>query len=213
MKKIIAVAIAAFTMVASTFALDFSVGAKAIVGTNFGANEDISEELAGRTANKDTAYDFGGSVYANFALLGSLGVQGEINVINSSITFKDGIDTADYSSLNLDIPVMLWLNLDLWKLTVGFGVGVNFNSELAQFSDAKNLTKDSFTVGLAAGADVKFFVTNHVGIVASARFICEFERKDVPITIAGYDTGAGYPTIAYPRRSLYGGLGVEWKFF
>lgn len=216
MKKIISVFVVALSLVAYSFALDFSIGGKAILGTNFAADEDLKDSLTGKFANKDTTYDFGGGVYANFALLGSLGVQAEVNVINSSIKFHElnTPETSEYSSLNLDIPVMVWLNLDLWKLTFGFGAGVNFNSEIAEFSAAKNLTKDSFTMGFAAGADVKFFITNNLGIVASARFVCEFEKKEVPVTIDGFgDTGLNYPTVEFPRRTLYGGLGVEWKFF
>ena len=38
-------------------------------------------------------------------------------------------------------------------------------------------------------------------------------EKEVPVTVNGYDTGHQYPTIEFSRRSLYGGLGIEWKFF
>ena len=68
-----------------------------------------------------------------------------------------------------------------------------------------------------AGVDTKFYLTDHLGLVASARYIMDINKKDVPVTIAAgnteVNTGVTYPTIEYGRRFLYGGLGVEFKFF
>ncbi len=212
MKKIIALAIAAVTLISSTFALDFSLGGKAVLGTNLASDDTLTGTIT--SLSKDSAFDFGGNVYANFALLGGLGVQGEANIINSSITFATGdAKTEKYSTLQLDIPLMVWLNLDLWRFTLGFGAGPNFGITLTDLSELKSATKESFKIGLVAGADLKFYFTKHLGLVTSVRYIMDFKKDERAIEISGYDTGATYPTVEYTRRSLYGGIGLEFKLF
>lgn len=212
MKKIIALAIAAVTLISSTFALDFSLGGKAVLGTNLASDDTLTGTIT--SLSKDSAFDFGGNIYANFALLGGLGVQGEANIINSSITFATGdAKTEKYSTLQLDIPLMVWLNLDLWRFTLGFGAGPNFGITLTDLSELKSATKESFKIGLVAGADLKFYFTKHLGLVTSVRYIMDFKKDERAIEISGYDTGATYPTVEYTRRSLYGGIGLEFKLF
>ena len=41
----------------------------------------------------------------------------------------------------------------------------------------------------------------------------DFQKNEVPIIVGEIDTGKSYPTVEYTRKSLYGGLGLEWKFF
>ena len=184
------------------------------------------------TLFRDSNFEFGAAAYLNFALFGGLGVQIEPTLIKSNVSFSGTTMTRnqDYEVMTLDIPVMVWLNLDLWKLTIGFGGGVDFSMELnkdAKFADvasdvaarAQAASQDMSTTSFAwiVGADVKFYLTKHLGLVASARYIMDINKKDVPVTVnvAGYeaDTGMTYPTIEYGRRFLYGGLGVEFKFF
>ena len=209
MKKIIALAIVAISMVSASFALDFSIGARGIAGMNL----DPAESVNNAKVEKDAVYDFGFGVNANFALLGSLGVQGEANFITSKGKFtENGVDANDYATILMDMPVMLWLNLDLWKFTLGFGAGPNFSATLNEYSEIKAMS-DRFKVGICAGVDGKFYLTNHLGLVASIRYIMDFQKTEVPIIIEGYDTGTGYPSVEYTRKSLYGGLGLEWKFF
>lgn len=211
MKKIIALAVAAITLVSSTFALDFSLGGRAILGTNIAAESSIKETVTG--LKPDSSFDFGGGIYANFALLGGLGVQAEANIINSTVSFNDGnLQNTKTQTLQLDVPLMVWLNLDLWKFTFGFGAGANFGTTLVALDDVTTLSKDSFKIGLAAGADVKFYLTKHLGIVASGRYIMDFKKDERPIEVAGYEAGS-YPTIEYTRRSLYATLGLEFKLF
>ena len=209
MKKIIALAIVAISMVSASFALDFSIGARGIAGMNL----DPAESVNNAKVEKDAVYDFGFGVNANFALLGSLGLQGEANFITSKGKFDDLTKnkTAEYDTILMDMPVMLWLNLDLWKFTLGFGAGPNFSATLNEYSEIKAMS-DRFKVGICAGVDGKFYLTNHLGLVASIRYIMDFQKTSVPIEVQGQEV-ASYPSVEYTRKSLYGGLGLEWKFF
>lgn len=209
MKKIIALAIVAISMVSASFALDFSIGARGIAGMNL----DPADSVNNAKVEKDAVYDFGFGVNANFALLGSLGLQGEANFITSKGKFDDltNSKTVEYDTILMDMPVMLWLNLDLWKFTLGFGAGPNFSATLNEYSEIEAMS-DMFKVGICAGVDGKFYLTNHLGLVASIRYIMDFQKTSVPIVIEGYEAGS-YPSVEYTRKSLYGGLGLEWKFF
>ena len=209
MKKIIALAIVAVSMVSASFALDFSIGARGIAGMNL----DPADSVNNAKVEKDAVYDFGFGVNANFALLGSLGLQGEANFITSKGKFDDlnNSKTVEYDTILMDMPVMLWLNLDLWKFTLGFGAGPNFSATLNEYSEIEAMS-DRFKVGICAGVDGKFYLTNHLGLVASIRYIMDFQKTSVPIEVEGYNVGE-YPSVEYTRKSLYGGLGLEWKFF
>lgn len=209
MKKIIALAIVAISMVSASFALDFSIGARGIAGMNL----DPADSVNNAKVEKDAVYDFGFGVNANFALLGSLGLQGEANFITSKGKFDDltNSKTVEYDTILMDMPVMLWLNLDLWKFTLGFGAGPNFSATLNEYSEIEAMS-DRFKVGICAGVDGKFYLTNHLGLVASIRYIMDFQKTSVPIEVQGVSVGE-YPSVEYTRKSLYGGLGLEWKFF
>ena len=212
MKKIIAMACTAILLLTAAFALDFEVGVRGILGRNLdgGSFEDNLN-----SAKQDKTFDFGFGAYANFALFGGLGIQAEANYVNSSITFvNNNADEVKYAMHIMDLSPMVWLNLDLWRLTIGFGAGPNFEIPLASVSDIKDAKKQDFTVGLITGADVKFYFTKHLGVVLSGRFICDFNQKEVPIEVNGYAVpGASYPTYEFARRTLYGGLGMEFKLF
>ena len=209
MKKIIAMAVAAVMMVSAASALDLEFGARAILGRNLDSGT-FKENMA--AAKQDKTYDFGFGVYGNFALFGGLGIQAEANYVKSSITFaKEGKEEVQYDMHTLDLSPMLWLNLDLWKFTLGFGVGPNFEIPLASLGDIKNAKKQDFTVGLIAGADFKFYFTDHLGLVLSGRYVTDWQTKDVPIEVNGYNSGATYPSYEFTRKSIYGGLGLEWK--
>ncbi len=212
MKKIIAMACTAILLLTAAFALDFEVGVRGILGRNLdgGSFEDNLN-----SAKQDKTFDFGFGAYANFALFGGLGIQAEANYVNSSITFvNNNADEVKYAMHIMDLSPMVWLNLDLWRLTIGFGAGPNFEIPLASVSDIKDAKKQDFTVGLITGADVKFYFTKHLGVVLSGRFICDFNQKEVPIEVNGYTVpGASYPTYEFARRTLYGGLGMEFKLF
>lgn len=239
MKKIIALAIIAVSMVSASFALDLEVGAKLIGGQNVAEGSTATETV--KAINQDSHFQYGGAAYLNFALFGGLGLQLEPTIIKGSVSFdttqaaSDGTVNAykaDYDALSLDVPLMVWLNLDLWKLTIGFGGGVDFSMDLNRnesylkqiAGEAQNQKNKAASEGLAkmsfawiAGVDTKFYLTDHLGLVASARYIMDIKKKEVPVTVSAgkteVNTGVSYPTIEYGRRFLYGGLGVEFKFF
>ena len=187
-KKIIAMVVAAACFVSATFALDFEIGARAILGRNL---DDGSFKDNVAAAKQDKTYDFGGGAYVNFALFGGLGIQAEANYVKSSIDFnakKDGSQSEFvYDMHTLDLAPMVWLNLDLWKFTLGFGAGPNFSIPLASIGDITKSTKQDFTVGLICGADFKFYFTDHLGVVLSGRYVTDWTKKTVELY--GVDTG------------------------
>ncbi|MBO4859584.1 MAG: outer membrane beta-barrel protein [Treponema sp.] len=238
MKKIIALAIIAVSIVSASFALEFEVGAKLIGGQNVADGSTAADTVKG--LNAESKFQFGGAAYMNFALFGGLGLQLEPTIIKGVVSFETEqmqnntitANTSDYDALTLDVPLMVWLNLDLWKLTIGFGGGVDFSmdlnrneSYLKQISnEAQRQQAAAVSDGLAkmsfawiAGVDTKFYLTDHLGLVASARYIMDIKKKEVPVTVgvgnAEVNTGFTYSTVEYGRRFLYGGLGVEFKFF
>ena len=236
MKKIIALAIIAVSMVSASFALELEVGAKVIGGQNVADGSTAADQV--KNLNAKSHFQYGGAAYLNFALFGGLGLQLEPTIIKGSVSFKgeaDGSTTAEtteYDALTLDIPLMVWLNLDLWKLTIGFGGGVDFSMDLNRNesylkqinNEAQRQKATAVSDGIAkmsfawiAGVDTKFYLTDHLGLVASARYIMDIKKKEVPVTVgvgqAEINTGYTYPTVEYGRRFLYGGLGVEFKFF
>ena len=206
MKKIIALAIAAVCFVGTTFALDLEVGGRVILGRNLA--EGTFKENAS-AAKEDKTYDFGGGAYVNFALFGCLGIQAEANYIKISMNFTKQGDSREttYEIHTLDLSPMLWLNLDLWKFTLGFGVGPNFSIPVMSLSDATKAKKEDFTVGLIAGADFKFYFTDHLGIVLSGRYITDWDKKNIEV----YGRDTGIPEYTFDRKTIYGGLGLEWK--
>ena len=226
MKKLIALAVAAATMVSAAFALDLEAGGRFFLGTNLGSStleDQGSLSDACKNLTLDSQLDYGFGAYVNFALFGGLGVQGEANLTKGTATVNGlatGTTASDYEIWTLDLPVMVWANFDLWRFTIGGGVGVNFSMDL-QPGDLKSLyaqsvanAKDNaFRMGLAVGLDAKFYFTKHLGLVASGRYIMDFNKKEVPININGQNTGYTYPTVEFTRRSLYGGLALEFKFF
>ena len=126
MKKIIAMAVAAVCLVSATFALDFELGGRVILGRNL-EEGSIKDNYA--KAKEDQTFDLGAGAYAHLALLGSLGVQVEGNYIKSSVQFtknqpeSDGTyKTVGYDMHTLDLAPMLWATGDIWK--IGFGAGV-----------------------------------------------------------------------------------------
>lgn len=227
MKKIIALAIAAVTFVSASFALDFEIGGRFFMGTNLGSftfdaiqsNTDTAKEQL-KDTTFDSQLDYGFGAYANFALFGGLGVQAEADLTKGSASIKGLSKAEKYEVWTLDMPVMVWANFDLWRLTIGAGAGVNFSCDL-QSGNLKSLysqtaasaKENMLRTGFVCGADAKIYITKHLGVVASGRYIMDFAKKEVPVTVNGYDTGTAYPTIEFSRRSLYGGLGIEWKFF
>ena len=215
MKKIIAMAVAAICLVSATFALDFEVGARGILGYNMALDSDFKTEYM--KAKDSKVFDAGFGAYANFALFGGLGIQAEANYIKSSMDFnvQGGSKESEYAIRTLDLAPMVWLNLDLWKLTIGFGAGPNFSIPISTTisSDLGQAKKDDFQMGYIGGADFKFYFTKHLGLVLSGRFIGEFDQRTVKVEAYGKTVDTEIPEVIPKRKTVYGGLGVEWKFF
>ena len=215
MKKIIAMALAAVCLVSASFALDFEIGGRGILGYNMALDSDFKTEYM--KAKDSKVFDSGFGAYANFALFGGLGIQAEANYIKSSMDFnvQGSEKESEYAIRTLDLAPMVWLNLDLWKLTIGFGAGPNFSIPISTTlkSDLASAKKDDFQMGYIGGADVKFYFTKHLGLVLSGRFIGEFEKRNVQIEAYNQSVDTGIPEFIPKRKTVYGGLGVEWKFF
>ena len=206
MKKLIAMAVAAVCLVSATFALDLEFGGRVILGRNLDLETGLKENYA--SAKQDKTYDFGFGGYANFALFGGLGVQAEVNYVKSSIMFQSkGKDEVPYEMHMLDLSPMIWLNLDLWKFTIGFGAGPNFAIQVNSAGDVFKANKQDFDVGLIAGLDFKFYFTDHLGLVLSGRYIMDWDKKNIEV----YGQSTGIPEYSFNRKTLYGGLGLEWK--
>ena len=231
MKKIIALAVTSLLMVSSTFALGLSIGAKGNLGTTVSNDwAEVGTDLKGLSMNSE--FDGGFGAYVNVGIVGGLGVQVEADVTKSTIQFKgastqEAIDSNNWETKNfdswlVDVPVMLWGSLDFWKFNLGFGVGPNFSFNLdatdrASFEAAGNYlskvyTDKLYTLGLALGVDGKFYITDNFAIVASGRYIGNFEKTTATYPIEGGE-GIDYPWIEFKRNSLYGGVGVELKLF
>ena len=213
MKKIIAMAVAAVCLVSSVFALDLEFGARGILGRNLDTGT-FKENVA--QAKEDGTFDFGFGAYGNFALFGGLGIQAEANYIKSEKNFKVKDEngktvTKEYETHTLDLSPMVWLNLDLWKFTLGFGAGPNFSIPVATIGDVTKSSKEDFTVGVIAGADFKFYFTKHLGLVLSGRYITDWTKKNVTIEAYGQSVDTGLPEYSFNRKTLYGGLGLEFK--
>lgn len=238
MKKIIAMAAAAVIMASSTFALGLSAGVRGDLGKTLSNDwADVKTELS--SVNINTELDFGFGGYVNVEVLNGLGIQVEGNVIKNSFQFTGGTydeatdttkyTTKDYDVWMVDVPVMLWDNFDLGRLTLGLGAGVNFSFNLdatdrssfeTAYDKAKEVyTNKSYIMGACAGIDGKFFITDTIGIVGSVRYIGNFEKTTASYPIGGTDdeghsdNSVEYPTVNFTRNSFYAGIGVEVRLF
>lgn len=226
MKKIFVSIVIALTMVASSFALDFSIGAKGLLSTNLDPDSEISYSNVNASLKTDSIYDGGFGIFANFALFGLLGVQAEANFSKYNVDFKPDIDYMDtsiieYDSFIMDIPVMLWLNLKVWKIAVGAGAGVNFSTELKSPTEDSGyidqVKNNKFNIGFVTGADLKIYFTKHLGLVMGGRYTVDLNKRMVEIDVTpGIDIdvpGVKKPVIEFTRKNLCGNVGLEFKFF
>jgi hypothetical protein len=90
MKKIFVSIVIALTMVASSFALDFSIGTKGLLSKNLDPDSEISYSNVNASLKSDSIYDGGFGIFANFALFGLLGVQAAKVIVLVRIKFRIG---------------------------------------------------------------------------------------------------------------------------
>ena len=125
MKKIFISIVIALTMVASSFALDFSIGAKGLLSTNLDPDSEISYSNVNASLKTDSIYDGGFGIFANFALFGLLGVQAEANFSKYNVDFKPDIDYMDTSIIEYDSFIID----NSWIITCWYGQGSVCNLE------------------------------------------------------------------------------------
>ncbi|MBR1638400.1 MAG: hypothetical protein IJ688_03340 [Treponema sp.] len=195
MKKLIALAAAAVCLISSTFALDIAVGARGLLGGNIGKDYSGFEGIVG-----------GAGAYVNLDLIAGFGFQGEVNVVTNKIEVSvenASVTTTDYEIV--DFPFLIWYNLKLPFIAVGAGVGLNFST----FND-ENLN-DNGSVGLAAGANVKIYISKHFGLVFGADAVFDF-IPTVTVTVDGDKTTYTAVSRDYYRKTIYGNAGLEFRF-
>ena len=211
MKKLIAVMVAAVVCISSTFALGFGFGARGFLGTELTSKSfsEVGDEL--KAFNFDKTFDYGFGVYADLSLLGGLGIQGEVNLTYGTVKLSD-TSTTSYEAWNIDVPLMLWLNQDIGKVAVGLGAGPNFAISIptsgykeAMSAAAQEFKDKQFNIGVAVGLDLKFYPTDHFGIVLGGRYITDFTTTNANNTVQ--------KDVEFTRKSLYANAGVEIKLF
>lgn len=204
MKKIIAVAVVALTMISSTFALNLSLGAKGLAGANVGTN--IAENS--KKITTDTAFIYGGGAYVDFSIFGPAGVQVGANFSNNEVATDDGT----YKNYLLDVPVMLWADFKIGPIGLGAGGGVNLSFVVDSISPAaveQSVSSNIFNFGVTAGANAKFYTNRFFAIVAGATYVLDVTpTKITPASVVGGD-----PLVTFNRGILSGNLGVELKLF
>ena len=95
-------------LVASTFAMELSVGLKGNIG--------------GDATPVDGAA-LGGGVYVNLDLINGFGIQFEGDITACKIKNDDGLVVANSALINL--PVMAWYNHNFKQFAIGGGAGLN----------------------------------------------------------------------------------------
>ena len=76
---------------------------------------------------------------------------------------------------------------------------------VASAGDVFKSKKQDFDLGLIAGADFKFYFTDHLGLVLSGRYVMDIDKKTIDVY------GNQIPEYKLDRKTIYGGLGLEWK--
>lgn len=196
MKKLISVLIIAASFAVSAFALNFTVGG------NFNIGGTVSDDA------KFHGYSAGSGAFFNLDLLLGFGVQAEVNVSEDYLAIDGNTITIDERYSIIDMPVMAWWNVKLGPIGFGAGVGPNFSGTV---SDYKN---DNVTLGLAAGANSIFYIGNHFGIVLGVHGVFDFTSRFV-VDTKNPEEGVTKITINtqdWKRRSVYGTVGVEYRF-
>ena len=211
MKKLLGVLLVATTLVASTFALDLSIGGRGLIGGNIGNVAEVAQ-------NKGEGLVAGGGLYVNVGLFGGLGVQGEVNFLNSQIAVKKNGEgeTVGYTTTScniVDVPILAWYNFQLSKFAIGAGIGVNFSALLPDNTNVFQAAsdKDKWNAGLAVGANVKFYFNDHFGLVIGANGVFDFIETSVVVN--GGATDYLFNKDDGKRKAIYGTIGAEFKLF
>ena len=212
MKKLLGILIVATTLISSTFAFSLSVGGRGLVGGRLDTIKNAGQD-------NGAGLSLGGGVNAHLELFGGLGAQAEANFVVNKL--PGGNITL------VDLPVMGWYQLDLFKdtIAIGFGIGPNFSNI---FTDLNTLVKDvpnikdesKWNTGLAIGAAFKIFFgeKKHVGLVLGANAVFDFTANEFFNALA-QPGGENKKNALFgdsadgKRKEIYGTIGLEWRFF
>ncbi len=212
MKKLIAVMATTVICASSTFALGLGFGARGFLGSELTSSTiaEVGTEL--KSFNLDKTFNYGFGAYADLSLLGGLGIQAEANLTYGTVKLSDTASATSYEAWNIDVPLMLWLNQDIGKFAVGLGAGPNFAISIptsgykeAMAAAAQDFKNKQFNIGVAVGLDVKFYPTDHFGIVLGGRYITDFTTTNASSTVR--------KDVEFTRKSLYANVGAEIKLF
>lgn len=225
MKKILFSVFMTVFMVMSSYAVNLSFGAKGMAGVAVGSSvENLGNDLTNisDTLKNKSEFLLNGGVYVDASLLGPLGVQVGANIGKNKVATLNG-DTVvqEYSELLLDIPVMLWADLKLGPIGLGFGIGPNLSYSLnSEYSTvlgtigSDNLKVNKAVVGVSAGANAKIFFKKKIALVAGASYILDLQKKEVAFSteFAGKEITTD-DLIGIKRSNLFGNIGIEVKLF
>ena len=214
MKKLLGILIVATTLISSTFAFSLAVGGRGLVGGRLDTIQNAAQ-------TKGAGLSLGGGVNVNLELFGGLGAQAEANFVNN--TLADGNTKVTL----VDLPIMAWYQLNLFKDTIGigFGIGPNFSNIFTDFNtlvkDVPNLNdKNKWNTGLAIGAAFKIFFgeKKHVGLVLGANAVFDFTANEF-FNALSQPGGENKKNALFgnsedgKRKEIYGTIGLEWRFF
>ncbi|MCR4742845.1 MAG: outer membrane beta-barrel protein [Treponema sp.] len=222
MKKIILAAFLALGMVSSSFALNFSIGAKGLLGANVGtsvdgAMADVTEIVGDAESRANLLY--GGGVYVDASLFGPVGLQLGANIGQNkvSVTDDDGNEVSTYKELLLDVPLMIWADFKLGPIGLGLGLGPNLSFSLgtdytiAGATEAVKALLPEISVnkavwGITAGANAKIYFNKHLALVAGGSYTLDLQKKE--INLSTLQSGS---LLEFKRSVLYANLGLEFK--
>lgn len=198
MKKLLAAFIVIAGIVSTAPAINLAVGGRGFLGGNLQTDDSGLD-----------GFMCGLGAFVNLDLIGGFGFQGEVNYVANQISTGNSSITFTHYKI-IDLPVYVWYNLKFKPVEIGGGVGINFSNYPGSEVEAKG----SFSnFGFAAGANVIFNVSEHFGIVLGATSVFDFFPTVVKTeNHENNSTTYSFSESDYRRKSIYGSLGLEYKF-
>ena len=200
MKKLFVLTALLLSLTFSTFAVDFAVGGKGFFGGN------IAEDSQGYKGGIS-----GLGAFFNLDLLAGFGFQFEMNYISNRFSISENSMTIDpYKTL--DLPFYVWYQAPLRPLTLGGGAGFNLSfSNLSVVTVEDSSSGDFFNIGLSLAANMILYVNEHFGLLLEGNYVWDF-IPSIKKERSGTTTTLTVNEHTYKRQSLYGSLGLQYKF-
>ena len=198
MKKLFAMFIVISGIISTAPAINLAVGGRGFLGGNIQTDDSGLD-----------GFMCGLGAFLNLDLIGGFGFQGEVNYVANQISTGNKSITFTHYKI-LDFPVYVWYNLKLEHVAFGGGAGINFSNYPGSEIKSDGVFSN---VGLAAGANFKVYVSEHFGIVLGATSVFDF----FPTVVKTENNEANSTTYSfadsdYRRKSIYGSLGLEYRF-